>query len=54
MTAYQYKPGLGMQVITDTMAASLFFPKYFIPLIVISIIIVVGVFVDLTAHGWDH
>jgi hypothetical protein len=36
------------------LAASLFFPKYFIPLIVISIIIVVGVLVDLTAHGWDH
>ena len=36
------------------LAASLFFPKYFIPLTVISIIIVVGVLVDLTAHGWDH
>ncbi|MCL5439363.1 MAG: hypothetical protein M1595_00435 [Candidatus Thermoplasmatota archaeon] len=36
------------------LAAALYFSKYAPYLIVVTIILVVGVLVDLTAHGWDH
>lgn len=35
-------------------AAALYFHSYAFYLIVISLFLIVGVLVDLTAHGWNH
>ena len=44
--------GLGAAVML--LAFALIKPGYATWLIVVSIILIVAVFVDLTAHGWDH
>ncbi len=45
---------LALIAVIFLLTALFFFQKYLIPIAVISIIIVVGVLVDLTAHGWEH
>lgn len=45
---------IGLAAVVIMLIASLAFPKYAMWLIIVSIVIVVAVFVDLTAHGWDH
>lgn len=36
------------------LVAGLYFRNYVLYFIVAAIVLVVGVLVDLTAHGWDH
>lgn len=45
---------LALIAVVFMLAAALYFHNYALYLIVISIILIVGVLVDLTAHGWDH
>lgn len=45
---------LALIAVIFLLVAALYFHSYAIYLIVISIILVVGVLVDLTAHGWEH
>ena len=45
---------IALIVVIFLLAASLYFSKYYLYLVMIAIILVVGVLVDLTAHGWDH
>ena len=45
---------IGLGIATVLLAAALIKPGYAMWLIVASIILIVAVFVDLTAHGWDH
>ena len=45
---------LALIAVVFMLAAALYFHNYTLYLIVISIILIVGVLVDLTAHGWDH
>lgn len=45
---------IGLAAVTIMLIAALASPKYALWLIIASIVLVVAVFVDLTAHGWDH
>ena len=45
---------LGLIAAVILLIAALFVPQYIIYLVGVSIILIVGVLVDLTAHGWDH
>jgi len=45
---------IALIVVIFLLAASLYFSKYYLYLVMIAIMLVVGVLVDLTAHGWDH
>lgn len=45
---------IGLAAATIMLIAALAFPKHAMWLIIASIVIIVAVFVDLTAHGWDH
>ena len=45
---------IGLVAAAVMLAVSLMKPGYSMWLIVASIILIVAVFVDLTAHGWDH
>ena len=45
---------IGLAAVTIMLVAALASPKYALWLIIASIVLVVAVFVDLTAHGWDH
>ena len=45
---------IGLAAVVVLLAIALIKPGYATWLIVISIILIVAVFVDLTAHGWYH
>ncbi len=44
----------GLIAVVIMLAAALYFKSAALVLIAVSIVIVVGVLVDLTAHGWSH
>ena len=45
---------IGLAAAAVMLAVALIKPGYSMWLIVVSIILIVAVLVDLTAHGWDH
>ena len=45
---------IGLAAAVVLLAVALIKPGYATWLIVAAIILIVAVFVDLTAHGWDH
>ena len=45
---------IGLAAAVVMLAVALIKPGYSMWLIVAAIILIVAVFVDLTAHGWDH
>lgn len=45
---------IGLLAVIVMLAVAVFVPQYAILLIALSVIVVVGVLVDLTAHGWSH
>ena len=45
---------IGLGIAAILLAIALLKPGYATWLIVAAIILIVAVFVDLTAHGWDH
>lgn len=45
---------IGLIAAAGLIMGLLIFPAYALPFAILALIIIVGVLVDLTAHGWDH
>ena len=54
VTATEPHDQIGLGIAALLLAVALIKPGHATWLIVASIILIVAVFVDLTAHGWDH